>query len=248
MYNFPALDCHAHVAHDVTQAQVKSLEGAIIFAMTRSLDEFHAATSNRQRGLVWAIGTHPANASSLNQWSGDRFRRLAKQSPIIGEVGLDRRGGLEAQARIFHEVLVNAGASLISVHSTGRTREVITALEKNAHPGVILHWFLGNPEEVSRAAALGCFFSVNAAMSDAQLTALPLDRVLPETDFPSSRTRTGARVPGDVRALEKTVARLTRKEVGEVRELWYRNLRRLSLQAEVVHRLPPELADALERA
>ncbi|SEB08914.1 TatD family hydrolase [Leifsonia sp. 21MFCrub1.1] len=248
MYNFPALDCHAHVAHDVTKAQVNSLEGAIVFAMTRSLNEFRAASNNRQPGMVWAIGAHPGNSTSLDQWSEERFLQLAKQSPIIGEVGLDRRGDLETQVRIFREILINAGASLISVHSTGRTRQVIDALEKNGHPGVILHWFLGNPDEVSRATAMGCYFSINAAMSDAQLTALPLDRVLPETDFPSSRSRTRARVPGDVLALEKTVARLTRRDVGEVRKLWYRNLRRLSLQAEVVHRLPAGLAAALEMA
>ncbi|GAA1448971.1 TatD family hydrolase [Leifsonia poae] len=248
MFNFPPLDCHAHIAHDVTDAQVKTLEGAKIFAMTRSLNEFQAAIRNRQSGLLWAVGTHPRVMSSMEQWSEDRFSQLAKQTPLIGEVGLDRRGDLEAQTRIFRQVLTNTDASLISVHSTGRTRQVVDAIEQNRHPGIILHWFLGDSEDVSRATAMGCYFSVNSAMSDAQLTALPLDRVLPETDFPSSRARTGARMPGDIRALEQSVARLTRRGVGDVRRIWYRNLRRLSGQAEVLHRLPIDLTEPLEMA
>jgi len=35
----PPLDCHAHIAPDVTASQLDGLGSALIFAVTRSLDE-----------------------------------------------------------------------------------------------------------------------------------------------------------------------------------------------------------------
>jgi len=52
-----------------------------------------------------------------------------------------------------------------------------------------MHWFTGSKSEARQAAALGCYFSVNAEMtrSDrgrALLANLPIDRILTETDGP----------------------------------------------------------------
>ncbi|MEW2006406.1 TatD family hydrolase [Microbacterium sp. NPDC079208] len=241
MFPFPLLDCHAHIAPDVTEAQTRTLDGAQVFAMTRSLDEFDAAIENPQAGLLWGIGTHPGVPAALTQWSEHRFQEAVSRSVLVGEVGLDRRGDASRQREILVGVLRSASPALISIHSTGRAKQVVDLVEKHPHPGVILHWFTGDRDDAARAAAAGCFFSINAAMSDEQMTALPLDRVIPETDFPSLRSRTQARAPGDIVALEKTVARLTKQPLLEVRLRWYRNLAVLAERADVRHRLPSEL-------
>jgi len=82
---------------------------------------------------------------------------------------------------------------------------VVELAERSRHPGMILHWFLGDAAEVARAAKAGCYFSVNGAMSDEVLRRFPADRVLPETDFPSTARRGGGRLPGDTSKLEHRV-------------------------------------------
>ena len=248
MSRFPPLDCHAHIAPDVTAVQTRTLQGAQVFAMTRSLDEFDAAIENPQAGLAWGVGMHPGVPSALAEWSERRFLEAVSRSILIGEVGLDRRGDAARQSEVFASILRIAPPTLISVHSTGRTKQVLDLIEKHPHPGVILHWFTGDRDDAVRAAAAGCFFSINAAMSEEKMTALPLDRVLPETDFPSSRSRTQARAPGDIAALERTVSRLTGRDESDVRRRWYRNLGALSTRVGIRDRLPAELRELIERA
>ena len=94
----------------------------------------------------------------------------------------------------------------VSIHSTGRTREAVVALARRPHPGAILHWYNGTEQEICEAVELGCYFSVNAAMSDERIGWMPRERLLPETDFPSSRRSTQARLPADIGHLEERMS------------------------------------------
>ena len=54
---------------------------------------------------------------------------------------------------------------------------------------IIFHWFSGSSAQLKRARNLGCFFSVNAFMLQTKrgreyAKAIPLDRLLIETDLP----------------------------------------------------------------
>ena len=54
---------------------------------------------------------------------------------------------------------------------------------------IIFHWFSGSSAQLKRARDLGCFFSVNAFMLQTKrgreyAKAIPLDRLLIETDLP----------------------------------------------------------------
>jgi GNAT superfamily N-acetyltransferase len=62
----------------------------------------------------------------------------------------------------------------------------------------VLHWFSGSKSDARRAVELGCYFSINEAMlrqpkQQALVRALPLDRILTETDGPFVK-RDGAAV------------------------------------------------------
>ncbi len=57
--SLPRLDCHAHIAPDVTPAQVAALGGAIVFAVTRSPAEAAAAARRRDDTIIWGYGAHP---------------------------------------------------------------------------------------------------------------------------------------------------------------------------------------------
>jgi TatD DNase family protein len=54
-------------------------------------------------------------------------------------VGLDRRGAIGEQSKIFEDILgaCKNAPVLISVHSAGRTKEVVALLEKHRHPGLL---------------------------------------------------------------------------------------------------------------
>lgn len=238
--DLPSLDTHAHIAADVTQPQVSALGNAVVLAMTRSFREGQYAL--RPGGaasptLVWGLGVHPGVPGSIASFNAGAFASALDSFAVVGEVGLDRRGNLEAQAHVFSDVLraCQDKPILISVHSTGRTRDVLDLVEANPHPGLILHWFNGSAGEVRRATGLGCYFSVNAAMTDDQLGLIPPERILTETDFPSSTRRTRASKPGDVAQIESRLDALQRTSA---RDLVWANFSRLVQASGAAERLP----------
>ncbi len=56
----PSLDCHAHIAPDVTRHQLDTLGHTHIFAVTRSLSEAEEVAERVDSRLTWGIGIHPA--------------------------------------------------------------------------------------------------------------------------------------------------------------------------------------------
>ena len=241
----PTLDCHAHIAPDVTHSQLATLGHSHVFAVTRSLSEARLVMNRDDRGLTWGIGVHPAVATARAEYNPEVFRQLLPRFALVGEVGLDRRGTRDEQERILSDVLgaCDGKPVMISIHSTGRTRAVLDLVKQRPHPGVILHWFLGTSSELTEAVTLGTYFSVNSAMSDALLAAMPRDRVLPETDFPARQVR--ARTPGETTALEKRLATLWRISDQETRHQLWTNLKRLAVVSGAINVVSESLADTL---
>lgn len=244
----PPLDAHAHIAADVTEAQVRSVEQSVVFAMTRSTREALYTLrpgAPSSKSLVWGLGSHPGVEQTVAQFDGDAFTRAVSRFVLIGEVGLDWRGNHAAQVAMFRRVLraVSGQPVLLSVHSTRRCSAVLDEIERQAHGGVILHWFNGTAAEVSRAVGMGCFFSVNAAMSHASLDRLPPERILTETDFPASSTKTGASRPGDVARIEGLLAK---RHGPHVRRQVWSNLATICERSGAVERMPITLRGIMQ--
>ncbi len=239
----PPLDLHAHVSADVTATEIAALAPAVVFAVTRTLDEAVRVEARRDERIVWGCGVHPGRADALDTYDSGRFRKLRPSFTLVGEVGLDRRASrLPKQREVLRDVLDVAAESkvLISLHSSGASSLIVEHLEETATPGAILHWFTGSAAEVERASSAGAFFSVNSAMRDEQLRVIPSERVLPETDFPFTK-RGRTRRPGDTERLEERLATLWGESQERVRRRWYENLRTLGNQANVLDRLPDAL-------
>ncbi|MBA4023871.1 MAG: TatD family deoxyribonuclease [Gordonia sp.] len=244
----PPLDAHAHIAADVTATQISRLKPAVVFAMTRSVKEAlytlrpNAASTET---LVWGLGSHPGVAQTVAQFDSEILERAVSQFALIGEVGLDRRGDQTAQKAMFQSVLRAASSQpvLLSVHSTGRRTAVLDEIERAPHPGVILHWFNGTAVEIARAVDLGCYFSVNAAMSPATLEQIPVDRILTETDFPASLKRTGASQPGDVARIEAVLAE---QHGHDLRARVWANLARVCSHSGAEKRMPMAIRALLQ--
>jgi TatD DNase family protein len=244
----PRLDCHAHIAPDVTDGQVQALGEVYIFAVTRTLAEAAQVHTARHPHLIWGCGIHPRLPRAISEYDEGTFRTLVERFMFVGEIGLDAKyGDLQSQVRVFDSILevISELAVMCSIHSAGAAAEVVRLLAKHRPKGPILHWFTGSPELINDATDIGCAFSVNAAMSDRQLLALPRDRILPETDFPGARGKASVKRPGDVVALEERLGRLWGEPTATVRMRFFKNLRDLALRSDTLDQLPGGLADVI---
>jgi len=248
--DLPPLDCHAHIAPDVTPSQVAGLRGAMVCAVTRSPAEARSASRRHDDTILWGFGVHPGIPAALAAVETLDLEDALAGFMLVGEIGLDRRGQLAVQTGALEAVLEACATRpvLLSLHSTGRTRELLTVLRQRPHPGTVLHWFNGTQDEISEAAELGCYFSVNNAMTDERIAAMPPDRVLPETDFPSSRRTILASRPGDTTALEQRLALRDGVPEHVVRQRAWANFGKVAAAAGVAARLPSRWSRVVELA
>lgn len=156
-----------------------------------------------------AIGVHPNDALSWDHRTKHELRCLASYPKVIaiGEIGLDyyrNRAPREQQKRVFIEQLSLAGelGLPVVIHNRMATEDVLAILSdwckelESAgstlwgRPGV-LHSFSENLEVAHRVMALNFYLGIggpvtfeNAKALQQTLSALPLDRILIETDAP----------------------------------------------------------------
>ncbi|HIS40184.1 MAG TPA: TatD family hydrolase [Candidatus Aphodovivens avistercoris] len=140
--------------------------------------------------------------------------RLAAQARFIAEVGLDfgRRHGTarDAQLDAFGRICAvagRAGGKVLSIHAVNAAAEALDVLERAGCVGAasgdgrgavapapcacILHWYSGPSDQLQRAIARGCFFSVGERMlatrrGRAYARAIPANRLVLETDLPEA--------------------------------------------------------------
>ena len=141
-------------------------------------------------------------AEATQSWSDylDQLLPLVRQTPFVGEVGLDfaprHERTRKEQIAVFDAVLDACmnGGKVISIHAVRSASAVLDMLESHGSCGsntYILHWFSGTSDELMRAIRLGCFFSVNPRMlatkrGRAYVRAIPRERLLLETDMPAN--------------------------------------------------------------
>jgi len=188
-----------------------------------------------------AVGLHP-------ELVGERHREIAllesfaKDTPFIGEVGLDgspqHRASWSVQVEVFVRVLSAAqeiGGRVLSIHSRRASTHVLDCIrEQTTSDRVlpILHWFSDSLRIGLQAVSLGCYFSVNQQMfahrsGIALLRGLPLDRLLSETDAPfsSNHERPGERF--DVTAIAPRLASVRGVDIADLRSALASNATRV---------------------
>lgn len=159
-----------------------------------------------------AVGLHPELAEERHS-ELSLLESYMPETPFVGEIGLDgtaqHRNSLQTQTMVFTRALECAqrlGGRVLSIHSRRAAGDVLKALEENTTPVrvlPILHWFSGSVTEARKALDLGCYFSVNHrtlqhASATSLLRALPIDRLLTETDAPFAMVGDRQPEPRDV--------------------------------------------------
>ena len=99
-------------------------------------------------------------------------------------------------------------------------------------PTIIFHWFSGTSDELVRARAAGCYFSVNERMLASKrgreyTRQIPLDRLLLETDAPAeANTETSARQLADsLTRASKGITQLKTRDAGSIESIILENSR-----------------------
>lgn len=220
----PPLDLHAHISTTVRPADLERL-GAVVFAATRSPDEYESVRDRRDQVTVWGLGCHPSVPEAQDAYDASRFEALLGSTAYVSEIGLDGRSKvpMENQARVLSSILASLQRSprIVSIHSSGAPGRVLDVLECHRIDGAILHWWRGDKAQTRRAVQLGCWFSVNSEgmKHAADVVTIPLGRILTETDHPyGDRGSSPPRQPGAVDDVEAELARLYGLTAAAVRQ------------------------------
>ena len=158
--------------------------------------------------MVWAaVGVHPHDAQTLDGETLAELRELARQPQVVavGEIGLDYYRDLsprDVQRRAFQAQLAWAAkqGKPVIIHDRDAHADVMAQLTEWAAPLTdsplagrlgVLHTFSGDLEMAERAVELGFYLSISGPVTYKKpgrlieiVKALPLDRLLVETDCP----------------------------------------------------------------
>ncbi|RYH50061.1 MAG: TatD family deoxyribonuclease [Alcaligenaceae bacterium] len=221
------VDFHCHLdLYPDHAAAVREADAAGVFTLAvtttpRAWPRNHEL-AQRTKHVRAALGLHPQLVAERES-EVDLWDQFLSQTRYIGEVGLDAGPrffkSLDAQKRVFQHVLqrcAEAGDKIITVHSIRSAKAVLDHVEAHLPPGrgkIVLHWFTGTKSEAKRALELGCYFSINAGMLDNErhvqmVQAIPLNRMLTETDGPFTRTGERPSQPADVTVVVEALGRL----------------------------------------
>jgi TatD DNase family protein len=252
--SLPPLDLHAHIATDIHPRELEGL-GAVVFAVTRSLDEHDVIRERSDALTVWGVGCHPGLVTAQKRFDADRFAAAIRHAAFVGEVGLDgsSKVPMELQEEVLASVLDTVASTprLTSIHSYRATKRVLDLIEQTGAQGVVLHWWLGSEAETKRALALGCLFSINQSMDLGKLQAagVPITSLLPETDHPSGNRHAQApRQPGQTLDVERSVATSYGVSAAVVRAQFWSTLAELLIRNEIEELLPPVVQAMIRHA
>lgn len=234
--------CHLDLYPDPAATSRKAVEdGVYILSVTTTPSAFAGTSALAPEGsrIRTALGMHPELAATRRHELG-LFHELLPSVEYIGEVGLDgsppHRATLATQAEVLHEILdacAAAGGRIISLHSRGAAEMLLDMLEFEPLAGTfVLHWFSAKPAVIERAASLGCWFSVGSGMMASRsgrdaVDAMPVDRILPETDGPFAMAEGIPIAPGGGGSAYRDLAELKGLSPASVEKFMTGNFRRL---------------------
>ena len=250
MRSLPPIDAHAHISADIDHSEIGNL-GALVMAVTRTLDEGDIATRRDDGMVIWGVGCHPGLKNAQAAFNTHRFQELLTRTAFAGELGLDGKSRVPMDEQVSTLVeafdVLRQTPRLTSLHSNAATGQLLELLEVGSPPGIILHWWLGDAQQTLKAVDLGCYFSVNASSVRRKdvLAGIPRDRLLTETDHPFGDKRSRPRRPGLVDDVEQALGHQHGMSPREVRHLMWSNLRKLISTTGCSMMLPPEMRVAI---
>ncbi len=213
MSNLTYFDAHVHAnlmdsPLNVARSSHDAKLGLFVCGVTPH-DYLELAPQLTQDNIRVGLGAHPWYVSNgrVTQKDIELLLELMEQTPYLGEIGLDFSsrycvdGLQDLQVKAFTKICERAAElsrndqpRMLSMHTVRSVDAVLDILEQTGAAQAcipIIHWFSGSSEELQRAIKLGCWFSVGEMSLKTKrgreyAKVYPKDRLLTETDLPSS--------------------------------------------------------------
>lgn len=242
------VDSHCHLddeqfANDLDAVIARAAGAGIQAIITAGADvessRAAVALADKYDCMHAVVGIHPEHAGTFDSESLKALHDLAQHRKVvgIGEIGLDfywqnnpprevQMSALVAQLELAAEL-----GKPVVIHDRDAHVELIEILARRRAPRGILHCFSGDLEMAQRAIDLGFYisFAGNVTFKNARrlqeiARALPLERIVIETDAPYLSPRRGERnEPANVALVAAKVAELKGIAISEVEETTTRN-------------------------
>lgn len=195
-YNDSAFDGDRYAVLD--SLQEKGVKYIMLASVSVDDTEKNIVLAEKYDYIYTSAGVHPEDIEDNPENYLENIRRLALSSAkvkAVGEIGLDYHYDgydREKQIQLFEEqvILANELSLPVIVHSRDATEDTLNILKKYKPEGV-LHCFSGSAETAREVINLGMYIGFtgvitfkNAKKAVKALEAVPLDRLLIETDCP----------------------------------------------------------------
>jgi TatD DNase family protein len=207
--NYELIDAHAHLTYEglvenIEAVLARSREAGVVRWVTvgTTMEENRKAIELAQLydGMYVALGFHPHYAKDIVPENISQLKELAKHPKIvaIGETGLDFHYNFSKQPlqkEIFRQELelaadLNLPVIIHSRNAFDETMEILNLFEGRLKR-VVFHCFGGNAEQARFLIDKGYYISFtgvvtfkNAAIAREAAMAVPLDKMMVETDCP----------------------------------------------------------------
>lgn len=200
-----AVDTHCHLflmgddaAPAVEAARAVGVETFVCPGIDPDTSRQAVALAHSYRGVFATAGMHPHDASAFDDSARAEIERLLIEPMVIGvgECGLDyfrMRSPAEDQERVLraHIDLASAADLPLVVHTRDAWPRMLQLLDEGSAERVVLHCFTGDADVAGECASRGYHLSFAGNLTyprneelRAAAAAIPLDRILVETDSP----------------------------------------------------------------
>lgn len=200
------IDTHAHLndpkLYNRTQEILSNprLESVLVAGYHLSSSRLAVALSQNYDKIYAIVGCHPHDADKFSKDEREYYKMVANYPKVvaIGEIGLDYyydRSPRDTQKRVFEEQIILASevGLPIVLHVRDAYADTLEILARNADKltnGVLVHCYSGSKETVREFMRYDCYFALGGAITykgakkDDVIKAIPLDRLVVETDAP----------------------------------------------------------------
>lgn len=204
------IDTHCHLNDEkllpiadriVGDFERDKIESAICVGYDMPSFRLAVALADKYEKLYCAVGVHPHDADAANSEAYAELKALAdnQKCVAIGEIGLDYYYDLserEVQRKAFSEQIELADQAGLPVVLHVRdayddARKILFDMKKYLNHGLLLHCYSGSSEYVKVFDKLDAYYSFggaitfkNARHNIESLAAVPLERLVLETDCP----------------------------------------------------------------